>query len=98
MRGKLWFLKHVQANQTCLETLHKAPAFCSKVELVFGSNGWLGCVCARVLGFVEFCVSTLRFGEGGSQMSARGRFPFCFSFLSGVSLLLTRLHEARGVG
>ena len=53
----------------CLETLHKAPAFCSKVELVFGSNGWLGCVCTRVLGFVEFCVPTLHFflGKGGLE-------------------------------
>ncbi len=71
-------LKRVQANQTCLEMLHKAPAFCSKVELVFGLNGWLGCVCAWVLGFVEFCVLTLHFVEGG--FSNVGSWPIPISF------------------
>ena len=50
----------------CLETLHKAPAFCSKVELVFGSNGWLGCVCAGVLGFVEILHPDFAFWGRGS--------------------------------
>ncbi len=52
--------------------LHKAPAFCSKVELVFGLHGWLECVCAGVLGFIEFCIPTLHFwGRGVSNIGSR---------------------------
>ncbi len=69
VRERLQFLKRIQANRKCLETLHKAPALSSKVEPVFGSGCWLGCVRAGVLGFVEFCIPTLHlWGRGVSNI------------------------------
>ena len=99
VRERLQFLKRIWANQKCLETLHKAPAHSSKVEPMFGSGCWLGCVHARVLGFVEFCVPTLHlWGRGGLKHQLVADSRFHFSFLSGVSPLLTSLCVAQGVG